>query len=735
MQATQIKAVVPGNAPARQAEAQFENRSPRSDPTELLFYWRSVWKRRWWIMLAAMVFAAGAAVAVSYMTPVFRATVTLMIEQNKAKLISIEEVYSGVSANREHYQTQAEMLKSPALAARVITKLKLTTHPEFDPRERQAAANNAGAAGWTDERVNAFVLAEFLRRISIEPVRLTQLVKVSFDSTDRELAARLANALAESYIETDVEVRARITQRAGDWLADQLATLKTNLEVSERALQQYREAQGLLDTRGLAQSGASRHIEELTRTLNEVRQKRIEAESNYGQINAKGRNDGLPIVVRTPYIDKLRAAELQAEANVAALAGRYGPDHARMVQAVKDLQKARENTRLGIEAVLGSQKKEFEAASADERAIERTLAEAKNEVRDINRKEFQLEALEQDVTTNRQLYERFLSRYRETRAAGDTQSNVVARIIDPAVAPDRAYKPRKQQIVAMGFMIGMLLAVMGALLRERVDSTVKSGEEVETKLALPTVAVLPRLDGGQQEAAGRHYLEQPKSIFSEAIRTARTSILLSSVDEQRKILLITSSLPSEGKSSFALNLALAHAQTKKTLLIEADLRRPSLVGQLGLESDRPGLTTLLSGEATFAECVQRVEGSSLYVLPAGPSPENPLEVLSSERFRTTLERIAEACEMVIIDSAPVHLVSDAVILSTLATGVLFVVKADSTPYPLARRCIKVLQDAGGDVIGVALNQLDFEKADRYYGAYTSYSKEYGGYEEKPAQAS
>jgi capsular exopolysaccharide synthesis family protein len=186
-------------------------------------------------------------------------------------------------------------------------------------------------------------------------------------------------------------------------------------------------------------------------------------------------------------------------------------------------------------------------------------------------------------------------------------------------------------------------------------------------------------------------------------------------------------VPSEGKTAFAVNLALSHAEAKKTLLIEADLRRPSVVQQLGLDSRKPGLTNLFSGEATFTECLQHVEGSSLYVLPAGPAPENPLELLSSERFRKMIERVAAHCEIVIIDSPPVHLVSDAVLLSTFATGVLFMVKADSTPYATARRCLDRLHDAGAPVVGVALNDLDFTKADRYYGAYTGYSKEYGSY--------
>jgi capsular exopolysaccharide synthesis family protein len=191
-------------------------------------------------------------------------------------------------------------------------------------------------------------------------------------------------------------------------------------------------------------------------------------------------------------------------------------------------------------------------------------------------------------------------------------------------------------------------------------------------------------------------------------------------------------VPNEGKSAFAINLALAHAQVKKTLLIEGDLRRPSIVKQLGLDPTRPGLTSLFSGESTFLDCLQRVEGSSLYVLPSGPVPENPLEILSSDRFKQLLARVASACEIVIVDSPPVHLVSDSVVLSTMTTGTIFVVRADSTPSAVARRCIRSLQDAGGTVIGIALNQLDFTKADRYYGAYTGYSKEYGAYYGKPA---
>lgn len=711
----------------------------QTEPFELLQYWRSVAKRKWMVVAVAVLCGVATAAGLSFVTPTYRATTTLMIEQGRSRLVSIEEVYSGVSPNREHYQTQAEMLKSPALAHRVIEKLSLSTHPELDPRQRRGPAwmqamglAEVGRTEWTADSLTEAVLNQFLRRITIEPVRLTQLVKLSFDASDAEFAAKVVNTLAEVYIEADIQFRARITQRATDLLADRLAGLRDNMEGSERALQQYREREGLLDMKGLAQSGASRQLELLTAAEVEARERRIGAESTYAQVS-KGRElASLPMVLSHPSVERSKRAEAEAERIVAELSDRYGAEHPRMVQAQANLKQARENSRGAIDRVVTSFAKDHAAAVAGGRQAERALADGRGAIQHMNRKEFQLDALENDLTTNRQIYEKFMNRYRETRAGTDTQGGLVARIIDAAVPPGGVYKPRKERIVPLGFLFGLMAGVIIALLLERLNSTVKSANEVEEKLGLPAMAVVPLLSGNSATAPARYYLDEPKSVFSEAIRTARTSILLAGIDSPNKTLLVTSSVPSEGKTAFAINMAVAHAQTSKTLLIEADLRRPTIAKQLGLDEDRPGLTDLFMGAASFADCVQRVEGSSLYVLPAGRIPENPLELLGSDRFRQMLDRIHTACEVVIIDSPPVHLVSDAVYLASVATGVLFVVKANSTPYPLARRCIRTLEEAGGSILGVALNQLDFEKADTYYGAYTGYSKEYSAYYGKPA---
>lgn len=703
---------------------------------ELLLYWRSIYKHKWSIAGLAASIAVLAQVIVSFMTPVYRSTVTLMIEQNKAKLVSIEEVYSGISSNREYFQTQAEILKSRTLAARVVAKLDLVNHPEFDPRRQEPAvwqqmlrqlgigAENAAAdAQWTQSALQSAVLGKFMGRLSVEPVRVSQLIKVSFESADRDTAARIANAVADSYIESDMESRYQMTRRASDWLNDRVADLKKSLLQSERALQDYRDRERIVDAKGVAQSGAARPVEDLTRNLVEARQKRIEAEIAYNQIkNARDKLESIPAIMRDSTVARLKGLENEAEKRVAELSKRYGGEHARMIQAEAELKQARESVRRQMETVVLSVNKEYEVARANEQAIERTLADAKNYVQGINRKEFQLSALERDVATNRQIYEMFMNRFKETNAASDVKNNVIAHVIDPAIPAVGPVKPNKRRIVMNALIFGILLGIGGALLLERLDNTVKSAEDVEEKLGQPMLAMLPLLTGKKARGVGRHYLDEPQSVFSEAIRTARTSVLLSAIDAPKKTLLVTSSIPSEGKTTFAINLALAHAQTKKVLLINADMRRPSIAEQLDLDTAKPGLSSVVSGTSNLADCVQAVGGSSLHIITSGPIPPNPLELLLSQRFKEVLRVCNGAYDIIILDSPPVQLVSDAVVLSTMATGVLFVMKADSTPYQLARRCTRTLSAAGATLFGVVLNQLEFKKADHYYGAYTSYAK-------------
>lgn len=709
----------------------------KGETLDLIIYWRSIAKRKWQILGLGVFLAVCAAVVVHLMTPIYRSTATLLIEQNKAKIAPTEEVYASVGDSREHFQTQAEILKSRALAVKLVNKLSLVKHPDFDPRQQkpgltQSIKETLGIAGeqpdWTEERLEKAAVRALMNRTTVEPVRLSQLVKVHFESADPLTAAEIANAIAEIYIESDMAVRDDMNLRATEWLGGRLAGLKKNLEESERALQAYREQARLIETRGLAQSGASRQIEDLMTRLVAARQRRFAAEHAYEQISgAKGQLEILPVVMRNPLVQRIKDLESEAEKSISELSARFGPEHPRMIQAMAELKQARENTRREVETVVSSLTNEYELARANEKALESSVAQAKGTVQSINRKEYELASLERAVATNRQIYELFLNRFRETRASRDVQANAVARISDEARAAQYPVKPRKEQIVSVAFVLGLLLGALVALLLERLDNTLKSADDVEEKLGQPMLTTLPLLRGADAKGVGRHYLDDPKSVFSEAIRTARTSVLLSAPDSPNITVLVTSSVPNEGKTAVAVNVALAQAQGKRVLLIDADLRRPSVGEALKLEAGKPGLTDLLSGSATFQDCLHRIDETSLYVITSGPVPPNPLELILSKRFESLITALARTCDMLIIDSPPVHLVSDALVLSKMATGVMFVVKADSTPYPLVRRCIRALDEVDAKLFGITLNQLDFKKAERYYGAYTGAYYKYDGY--------
>ncbi|OFZ86876.1 MAG: hypothetical protein A2V78_13735 [Betaproteobacteria bacterium RBG_16_64_18] len=720
-----------------------ETREEREEESfDLLEYWRTVSKRKWSILGLALAITVLSALVVSAVRPSYRSTVTILIEAKMNKVVGIEEVYAGASPNREYFQTQVEILKSRELAARVAQKLKLAVHPEFDPRQAEPAfwirwseavgidpadfgMSAAKKLDIDEEAIAKSVTGQVQGRLTVEPVRSSQLVRISYDAYDPQIAATIANSVAETFIESDLEARYQMTQKASNWLSERLGGLRQKVEASERALQQYREKERIVDVKGVAQSGASRQLEQLTTALVDARNRRIEAENRYNQIRGiqggASAYESVPAVMNNSMVSSMRGSELEAEKRLSELSKRYGREHPRMVQAEAELRGARENTRRTIDTVVASITRDYDVARANEASIERSLGKSKGEIQEINRKEFQLGVLEREVAANKQLFEMFLGRYKETSVAGELQSTI-ARVVDTAIPSASPHKPNKRRVELIALVVGLFIGVMLALLLERLDSTVKTSHDVESKLGLPVLASLPIVRDKRGVKIERIFAENPQAIFSEGIRTARTGIQLSSIDVPHHAIVVTSSVPGEGKTTFSVNLALAFAQTRKVVLVDADLRRPSIYSLFEKELNSPGLSSLVAGSTPPADCIFKVEGTELYVVPSGPVPPNPLELLLSKRFEETLHKLHEMFEMVIIDSPPVQLVSDAMVIARNCTGMVYVVKADDTPYQVARNGVKRLKLANANVIGVVLNQMDFERADKYYGEYTGYYK-------------
>ena len=710
----------------------FEPHQPEIDSLDLVRYWRAIMRNKWRILALMLIVGLIATLYAYSLRPVYRSTATLLVEGSRTKGATIDDLYIAYGGtSRDYYLTQFEIIKSREFAERLVRVMGLAKHPEFDPRQAPKPWYQMGAAApstLTDQQVEDGVVSRVMGLTSLLPVRNTQLVKINFDSHDAELAARVPNTLGTIYIVSDLEARAEGTRRTTEFLARQAEGLKTKLAESERALQEYREREKIVEAKGVSMAGASRQLEDLSSSLIDARKKRADIEAAYAQVSAARDGkaadslDALPFVLRHPLVQRAKETESEAERRLVDVSKRYGPDHPRMVAAQADLKAAQDNLRRQANTVSQGLSKEYELARANEAAIERALARSKGDIQGHNRREFELQSLERDVAANRQLYDSFMQRAKEARA-GDQQLPI-ARIIDEARPPKAPFGPNKRLIVGLSVLAALLAGASLALLIERLNNTVKASHEVETKLGVRTIGVLPITKSDADSPIERIYRESNQNAFSESIRTIRSGVLLSGLQSPRKVVLLTSSIPEEGKTTLATNLGFAFSQVKKTLLVEADMRRPKFSRVLGESRNRPGLSEFVAEALPISECVYKVPDSELYVMQSGRVPPNPLELISSKAMELALERLKEEFEVIVMDSPPVQLVSDAVMLAQHATSVLFVVRADSTPYPVARHALSRLHRADAPVLGAVLNQIDLEKADRYYGEHSGYGNRY-----------
>ncbi len=710
--------------------------------SEIVEYWRAITLRKWSILALASVVAVITFVVVSQMIPVYRSHATVLVEIDPPPLIpfgSKADTFSG-PYYKEYFQTQVQVLKSNAVAKRVVAQLDLTQHPEFDPRQRKPSAVEKWmtehfpdlasliwkkSVGALDEGLlEAKVLDKFGDRLRVDPVRQSQLIYVVFESRDPQFAAKVANATARAYIQADAEARSTTRDNTGQVLGKRLADLKANSEKSALALQAYRDQEGMLDSKSNPLGGTGRQVDELTQKLVAAQIRRSEAEQAYRQVKA-GEVTGyepVPAGVKSPSaVQAAKGIEAAAEKRFADVSQHHGPGHPTFLAASSDLASARANTHNQLREVVSSFANEYQAARATEKSIEAALSQAKGTIQTLNRKEIALNVLKGEAATNRQLYQTFLTRVRETSATKDAVA-INARLVDPALPALLPFRPDKARAVAIATFCGLLLGAFGAVLLKRLNNTIETSEDVEHKLRQPFLAALPVLRGKDKKNFSRIVLDHSKDQYAESVRTVSTGVLLSALYTPNMIIAVSSSVAAEGKSTFAINLALSQSKSKDVILIEGDMRRPCFSEVLNLPSEQRGMSQLISGAATLDECLRRIDGTNLHVIPAGKIPLHPMELLVSKKFRDLLAMLRDRCHLVIIDSPPVQLVSDALVIGSQSTGVIYMMKTDNTPAALAKAGLKRFESANIPVFGVVLNQQDFKKAEKYYGQPSGYGK-------------
>ena len=458
-----------------------------------------------------------------------------------------------------------------------------------------------------------------------------------------------------------------------------------------------------------------------------------EAKSRYHQITAilkQGENyDSITYVLDSPIVMEAIRIKAKLERQVSELSERYGEKHPKMISARTDLRETIRRLQSEIKKAVNNVRKEYELAAVQEREFRSIVTLQQDEMRDVSGKALEMKQLEREMETNRRLYETFLSRFKEADVAGEYDvSN--ARIIDRAIVPTTPFKPNRRRAVMIAIVAGFGIGIALAFLRDYLNSTFMTKEDVENHLGLPVIGLMPLMKSGKRKrnAIERLVLTDPHSPFSESINDIRTGILFSQIDRPPKVILVTSAIPDEGKTTLASNLALAFSRRGRTLLVDADLRKGRLQEVTGQENNCR-LTDMLSGACTPNEAVVAdSEAANLFLLTTGVMPPNPLEVISSKQFSTSIERLRDSFDFIIIDGTPLLPISDSIVLGKLVDAVVLTLETDKTTRDVAREALRRLQSARIKPIGVIMQQVDMRKLRSYGKRYVASYDGYYGYQ-------
>lgn len=709
---------------------------------DLRKYFLVINRAKWRILLFATLVAALTTFVVLNMKPVYTAKATLLIESQEAKAVKIDEVYGINSAQQEYYLTQFEILKSRSIAETVIDRLDLANHADFKnekslldevkamlpvlPGEGQTPSSAEDKALRAREKL----IDKFVNRLSIEPVRKTQLVNINFESNDAKLAALVANAVGDAYIESQLEAKMGITAKANAWLGGRLGELRVLVDQSEAELEAFRLREGLVDVSGVRNLD-SKELERLSQEVTAARAKKAQVDGFIKMIRQYGADniqklETLPEVTAHPGVQNVKKELISSERKVSEFSKIYGPKHPKLIGAKSELATVQANLRDQIRKLIEGMENEAQTVAQNLSSLEAEIARAKTQYQNLSGKETEYQRLQREVETNRQLFDTFMARQKETEVAGNFNS-AIARFTDKAKATTEPIKPKRKLIVILAFVAALGFGVIVAFVMESLNDTIKTTQDVEQLLQQRALGIVPKITAklSLPQMNGIFFDHNYRS-FSESVRSIRTSVSLLALDKPLHVVAVTSSAPEEGKSTVASNLAYAFGQLEKVLLIDADMRKPTIAKRFNLPAFQPGLSNFLSDTESLTDCIVKDPTSGIDILPAGVIPLNPLELLSSERFATMLAALKSQYSKIIIDTPPVQAVSDSLAISRYTDAVLLVVKAESTRSGVAQNSISKLIHAHGRLYGVVLNDIDVEKAQKHYGAYPYYQY----YEEK-----
>jgi succinoglycan biosynthesis transport protein ExoP len=699
-------------------------------------------KHQWLILSFLLATVTIVAIATFRMQPVYVATTRIEMDRENANILPFQGVdsYDYMMDVENYIETQSKILTSETLALQTIRNAGLAARPEFTSSE---ASSEAIATGSLANQKRPPELAGFLGSLSVRRVPNSRLMDVSFESTDPQLAARIVNTHIATYIEQNFRSRYDASTRATGWLSDQLDELKIKVQKAEEARIAY-ERQNQIWTLDDKQNITTQRLADINKELTDAQSERMKKESLF-EFAKSGNLDAVPQVQTNGVLMDLLRKQAEASAQYTDALSQYGPNFPRVQRLQLQLKQFDDSIEKEKKKIVDILESDYREARQREIMLTGALDAQKAEANQMAEKFVEYNILKREAEATKTLYDGLMTKLKETALSQGLRSSNI-RVVDPAMIPSTPARPAKTRNITLAMLAGLVGGIGLALLREYLDNTVKTPDDVETLARLPSLAVVPQFAGSNGTDKKQHLIKGiaanghdkrielvaqhlPKSQMSEAFRALRTSILLSQADHPPQVILVTSALPREGKTTAAANLAVTLAQLgDRTVLVDADLRKPGVGRLLNLGSSKyAGLSSYLAGVSSLdLVTVPHPTIPNLAAIPPGPLPPNPADLLSSHKLAEAIAELRTKYKFIVIDSPPVMAATDAVILSVQTDGVLLVVRSGETPKEAFTRTRDLLNSVKCHILGVVLNAVDSSAPDYYYSyRYYPYSYGYG----------
>jgi polysaccharide biosynthesis transport protein len=727
----QGRAAVPGSAGRVPAPAVLDPGGYGSPPTEgspglgviLRQYLYMVMKRKWLILSIALVFTVLGGVRVSLLTPLYRATVRIQIEREPAKIVEGGTTAPAEAGSSDFLRTQYELLKSLALAERVASSLRLAEDPGFfKPRNitllgllTQGQGHEAAPFSASQAQAAGVVLAN----MSVQPVLGSRLADISYLDPSPARAQQIANGYADAYIASNLDKRFEANTYAKTFLDDQTKQLKIRLEESEKTLLNFAEREKIIETTDKA-SIAENNLAAANAAAGQLISERIRSEQLWRQVeNATAIN--LPQLLSNNVIEVLRGQRKALQTEYQEKSESFKPSYPAMVQIANKIKEVDKQLAAEVDTIRNSLKAAFETALSQEKEMKARIETLRAEVLDLQKRGIEYNSLKREVDSNRGLYNSLLQRYKEVDIAGGVGTNNVF-VVDRATVPGAPSEPNLSRSLILSLALGLGAGVALALFLEMLDDRVRAPEEVEQLSGLTTLGVIPRLESEEALVAE---LKDPRSSVAEAYRSLGTSLQFATGSGLPHSISVTSAGPGEGKSTTVIAIARYFAQTGlKVLLIDADLRRPSLHSKLSLDG-KTGLSNYLAGRSLAPDVIQKTDLPNLTFMASGPLPPNAADLLSGTQIFTLVSLAQEFFDLILFDSPPMLGLADAQLIASAVAANLFVVGAGEKGKGMIRAALRRLQVARITPIGAVLTKFDPKTVGYAYGYAYGYHYNYG----------